>query len=89
KPNHPKFKFNTDNIGILLDFIKQHGQFTSSSPLEYRLPDPDDELFLEVAIAGKVRSLVTGNMAHYPLPSRKEIDVFFSLCIYRLLLNTR
>lgn len=30
--HRPKFKFNQDHIGILLDFIKQYGQFTSSLP---------------------------------------------------------
>jgi putative PIN family toxin of toxin-antitoxin system len=72
----PKFNFNKEYIGILLDFIKQYGQFISSSPLSNRLPDPDDEPFLEVAIAGRVRSLVTGNTAHYPSPLREVIDIF-------------
>ena len=74
--HRPKFKFNKDQIGILIDFIKQYGQFISSSPLTNRLPDPDDEQFLEVAIAGRVRSLVTGNTAHYPLPLWEGIDIF-------------
>ena len=73
--HRPKFKFNKDHIGILLDFIKQYGQFTSSSPLTNRLPDHDDEPFLEVAIAGRVRSLVTGNTAHYPSPFREGINI--------------
>ena len=74
--HRPKFSFNNDHIVILLDFIKQYGQFISSSPLTNRLPDPDDEPFLEVAIAGRVRSLVTGNTAHYPSPLREGIDIF-------------
>jgi putative PIN family toxin of toxin-antitoxin system len=74
--HRPKFKFNKEHIGLLLDYIKQYGQFTSSSPLKNRLPDPDDEPFLEVAIAGRVRSLVTGNTAHYPCPLRGGIDIF-------------
>ena len=74
--HRPKFKFNKDQIGILIDFIKQYGQFISSSPLRNRLPNPDDEPFLEVAIAGRVRSLVTGNTAHYPSQLREGIDIF-------------
>jgi len=73
--NRPKFMFNKDQIGILIDFIKQYAQFISSSPLKSRLPDTDDEPFLEVAIAGKVRSLITGNTAHYPVPLREGIDI--------------
>jgi putative PIN family toxin of toxin-antitoxin system len=73
--HRPKFKFNKDHIGILLDFIKQYGQVTSSSPLKNRLPDPDDEPFLEVAIAGMVKSLITGNRKHYS-SSFKGINIF-------------
>jgi uncharacterized protein len=74
--HRPKFKFNKDHISILLDFIKPYGQFVSSLPLKNRLPDSDDEPFLEVAIAGKVQSLITGNIVHYPPSSRKGIKIF-------------
>lgn len=73
--NRPKFMFNKDQIAILVDFIKNYAQFMSSSPLKNRLPDPDDEPFLEVAIAGKVKSLITGNTAHYPVPLREGIAI--------------
>lgn len=70
-----KFKFNKEYIGILLDFIQQYGQFVSSIPLKNPLPDPDDEPFLEVAIAGNVKSLITGNIVHYPSSSREGINI--------------
>ena len=76
--HRPKFKFNEDYISVLLDFIKLYGQFVSSLPLKNRLPDSDDEPFLEVAIAGKVRSLITGNIVHYPPSSREEGIKIFS-----------
>ena len=72
----PKFKFNKGHISILLDFIKLYGQFVSSVPLKNRLPDPDDEPFLEVAIAGKVRSLITGNIVHYSPLTSEGIKIF-------------
>ena len=74
--NRPKFKFNKEHIDILIDFIKQYGQFISSSPLKTRLPDPDDEPFLEVAIGGKAKSLVTGNKVHYPSLFRESMNIF-------------
>ena len=74
--HRPKFKFDKDNISLLLDFIRLYGQFVSSMPLKNRLPDPDDEPFLEVAIAGKVRSLITGNIVHYPPLCREGIKIF-------------
>lgn len=74
--HRPKFNFNKDHIGVLLDFIKQYGQIISSVPLQHPLPDADDEPFLEVAITGKVKSLITGNASHYPELFREGIGIF-------------
>jgi putative PIN family toxin of toxin-antitoxin system len=74
--HRPKFKFDKDQISILLDFIKRYGQLVASLPIKNRLPDPDDEPFLEVAIAGKVRSLITGNIVHYLPLIREGINIF-------------
>ena len=73
--HRPKFAFNDDHVNILLEFIRQYGQFISSLPLKNRLPDPDDEPFLEVAVAGQAVSLVTGNAVHFPSPLREGVRV--------------
>ena len=62
----PKFEFNKERVDVVIDYVKQRGVFVSSIPLKNHLPDSDDEPFLEVAIAGNVKSLITGNKAHYP-----------------------
>lgn len=72
----PNFKFDREHISVLLDFIKQYGQFISSAPLQMRLPDPDDEPFLEVAVSARVLSLVTGNSIHYPPSPFQGINIF-------------
>ena len=41
-----------------------------SRPLARRLPDPDDEPFLEAAIAGAADCLVTGNVTHFSPEAR-------------------
>jgi putative PIN family toxin of toxin-antitoxin system len=71
----PKFNFNKKHINTLLDFIKQYGQFVPTEPLKNRLPDPDDEPFLEASIAGKVSCLITGNIVHFPHSSRQGIII--------------
>ena len=71
----PKFKFNNGHINTLISFIKHNGQFLSTLPLKISLPDPDDEPFLEVAIAGNVSSLITGNIAHFPSSHREGINI--------------
>jgi predicted nucleic acid-binding protein len=65
----PKFKFDHDKIAALLDLIVYRGTTVAASPLTQPLPDPDDEPFLEVALAAPVACLVTGNHVHFPTAS--------------------
>lgn len=62
----PKFSFVQIHIEYLLDQIKACGHIVAAKPLVKRLPDADDEPFLEVALEGKAQYLVTGNLKHYP-----------------------
>lgn len=62
----PKFKLEEEKVAALLDYIVYHGQTTAPSPLSGSLPDPDDEAFLEVAIATQAACIVTGNNLHFP-----------------------
>ena len=61
-----KFRFNQRHLEQLLDQIKRCGELVTASPLFKRLPDPDDEMFLEIALAAKAKYLVTGNLQHFP-----------------------
>lgn len=72
----PKFRFPADKIGVLLDFIGRSGHLAASSPLPYSLPDPGDQPFLEIAVAGRAACLVTGNRAHFPTQLCKGVKVF-------------
>ena len=71
----PRFGFPEEPVAVLLDFLAHSGEMTASSPLPEPLPDPDDEPFLQVAIAGRAAYLVTGNLAHFPENLRCEIKV--------------
>ncbi len=72
----PKFKFNTENVKTFLSFIKMNGQVVSAGPLKNRLPDPDDEPFLEAALAGRAACLITGNLKHFPETLRQGVTVY-------------
>ena len=61
-----KFSFNQTYIEDLLNQIKARGYIAAAKPLIKRLPDADDEPFLEVALAGKAEYLITRNLKHYP-----------------------
>lgn len=70
-----KFLFNKSRVEALLKQIEFCGYITKGSPLRHRLPDPDDESFLEVAIGGGVGHLVTGNEKHYPVKEIKGVQI--------------
>lgn len=61
----PKFQFRPSDVEALLEHIRASGYPVSSEPLTHRLPDADDQAFLEVAIAGNAHYLITGNLRHY------------------------
>ncbi|HWS15290.1 MAG TPA: putative toxin-antitoxin system toxin component, PIN family [Candidatus Methylomirabilis sp.] len=86
----PKFRFAVDEVDALIDFISFNGQTVAPSPLSKPLPDPDDEPFLEVAIAGHVACLVTGNRVHFPAGQRQGVKILSPrefLTRYRTLLK--
>lgn len=64
--SRPRFGFDADSVAALLDYVDFRGEVVASEPLEQRLPDLDDEPFLEVARASGADFLVTGNLAHFP-----------------------
>jgi len=71
----PKFSFDPDDVQDLLSQIETCGYAVAAAALTGRLPDADDEPFLEAAITGKAEYLVTGNSKHYPVSNRKGITV--------------
>jgi putative PIN family toxin of toxin-antitoxin system len=71
-----KFKFEKHKVDALLSYIEYNGTTVASSPLSQSLPDPDDEPFLEVALAAQAECLVTGNKVHYPADLCQGRSVF-------------
>lgn len=71
----PKFSFDQVHVGDLLDQIKTCGHIVAAKPLLKKLPDLDDEPFLEIALSGKARCLVTGNLKHFPAMKRQGMLV--------------
>lgn len=73
--NRPKFGFAKEDVDAFLDQVEQEGTCVSVLPLRFRLPDPEDESFLEVAIAGKAKAIVTGNKRHFPKKEYEGIKI--------------
>ncbi len=72
----PKFAFDREDVGAVLEGIEWSGEAVFARPLPVELPDPDDLPFLEVAAAGSADALVTGNLRHYrAVRGRHEVRV--------------
>lgn len=68
----PRFKFDPAKVGEILAKLKTDGISVNASEVrDLKLPDPDDEPFLAVALAASTDFLVTGNLSDYPPEKRK------------------
>ncbi|MGA2641507.1 MAG: putative toxin-antitoxin system toxin component, PIN family [Spirochaetia bacterium] len=73
--SRPDFPFDPGDVATLMRFLRESSELVAARPLTHRLPDPDDEPFLEVAAQGRVDVLVTGNMRHFPVNCRAGVPV--------------
>lgn len=71
----PKFGFRAALMEALIDFIRMTGSSVTARSLPVDLPDPDDGMFIEVALAGDADYLVTGNTRHFPATHRHGVKV--------------
>jgi uncharacterized protein len=71
----PEFHFPAPRVDTLLSIVDWFGLFVAAvPPWPVTLPDPDDEPFLGVAAATD-SVLVTGNLRHFPVRSRRGVAV--------------
>ncbi len=73
--NRPKFSFAKEDVEAFLDQIEQEGLLVSVKPSKIRLPDPDDEPFLEVALSARVNAIVTGNKRHFGRKAYEGVQI--------------
>jgi len=64
--NRPRFKLAKEDVEVFLAQVEQEGLLVAVKPLKFHLQDPDDEPFLEVALAARAKAIVTGNKRHFP-----------------------
>lgn len=64
--HRPLFGFRPTDVEALLDYVKDSGLLITATPLKIHLSDPDDEPFLEAAMAEPGTILITGNKRHFP-----------------------
>ena len=72
----PRFKLDPKRVYDVLNKIETDGlSVDASGESNLDLPDPDDEPFLEVALAASADFLVTGNLADFPPDKRQGCPV--------------
>jgi putative PIN family toxin of toxin-antitoxin system len=64
--HRPRLSIAAAKADDVLDELRRSCLPVASVPLPRALPDPDDEQFVEVGLAGGARCLVTGNGVHFP-----------------------
>lgn len=70
-----EFNFSDALTVRLLAQIVTAGERVFSKPLNFHLPDPSDDVFLEAALVGRVDCLITGNLRHFPASCREGICI--------------
>lgn len=62
----PRLALPLESVETVLTRLVTSGIRLMASPLSTKLPDPDDQAFLEVAVAASADYLITGNRRHFP-----------------------
>ena len=70
-----KFRFDTERVNTFLRIMAFQIPLSAFPVKGLRSSDSDDTIFLEVAAASEGKTLVTGNMKHYPPASRGTVRV--------------
>lgn len=70
-----KFSFSPKWVDEFLAALLESAQEVLSEPISARLLDETDRPFIEVAVAGRVSALVTGNVKHFSIAEKLGIPV--------------
>ncbi len=71
----PKHQRAHQALKSILDSIDEVALRVEPTTETFGLVDPDDEIFLQTAVAGGAAALVTGNQKHFPAVSYNEVEV--------------
>jgi putative PIN family toxin of toxin-antitoxin system len=71
----PEFMLPRNYVDDLLEFVWRSGEKVQATTLPIRLPDPNDVMFIEVAVSALADALVTGNLRHFPSSQRHGVHM--------------
>lgn len=61
----PRFALYSSERRLLLELLQRLAEPVVAAPLQLTLPDLDDRMFVEVALAGRADVIVTGNVRDF------------------------
>lgn len=66
--NRPKFKHirKAERIEMTLQVLYSLGAYFTPEPHNIILPDPDDAIYLDLALTARAERIITGNKKHFP-----------------------
>ncbi len=67
--------FDRELVEDLIGFLESAGSPTLAAPRVVDLPEPWDQMFIEVALSSGADFLVTGNIEHFPEEGRAGVRV--------------
>ncbi len=70
-----KFKLTRNQIDEFQDIISSQEEITPIEFVSDELPDEDDRIFIEAALATEDKIIVTGNAKHYPKALMKKLGI--------------
>ncbi len=73
--SRPKFSFSKRLVKRFIRLLKRKSNVVKTKPLGFDLKDPDDNKFLECAVAAKADYLVTGNARHFPVTAYESVQI--------------
>jgi putative PIN family toxin of toxin-antitoxin system len=62
----PEFELPREAVAHLLDFLWYSSERAQGGEFVVQLPDPEDRMFIEVALSSLADALETGNIKHFP-----------------------
>lgn len=71
----PKHKPYHRTMLAITDLLEQVASIVEPAARSFGLNDPDDEIYLATAIAGRAKVLITGNVRHFPQPRYGPVEI--------------
>lgn len=83
--SRPKFKSVYNYLYLLMESMCELSELVEPQRVTYVLPDKDDLIYLEAAIAAKTDYLITGNIKDFPQKQYASTTIikpfdFFNIC---------